>query len=312
MAQETTPPINFSDLDLNLLKVFDVLMQERNLTRAADRLGKSVAATSHALRRLREDLHDELFETPGRGMVPTRRALEIAPCIRECLGSLRVGLSAEPLFDPKTARRLFTIDIPIGADLMITPALMAYAEEHAPGVTLQVLSDRAQVLRSELRYGETEAAIDHEQLTDEGLRSELLYDDPFVLMSRVNHPGVRRGERITAETYSRLKHVGLSWTRTKGDGPMNDRLLRRGIERDIRIRVPTLGSLPAVIESTDLVCALSARVARHFAKRWKIDLHELDLTIDPVQIWLVWHERFDKDPGHAWLRSAIKQACQSI
>lgn len=304
--------VNFANLDLNLLKIFDVLMQERNLTRAAERLNKSTGATSNALKRLREELHDELFETPGRGMVPTRRALEIAPYISASLGQLRVGLASEPDFDPLTARRTFTIDIPVGADFLIAPLLIAYAAKHAPNVAFNILSDRATVLRSELRYGETEIAIDYEIVDSDGLKHKMLYSDPFVLLSRTNHPRIPKGKGVSAELYGSLHHIGLSWTRSKGDSPVVTRLTKLGIERRYGIMVPTLGSIPAIIESSELVASMSERVGRNFARRWSIDVHPYAFPMSPVPIYLVWHERFDDDPGHAWLRMALQAACDSF
>lgn len=309
---QTQAKFDFNNLDLNLLRVFDVIMQERNLTRAADRLGKSVAGTSHALRRLRDELKDELFETPGRGMVPTRRALEIAPCIRECLGGLRYGLTSEPKFDPATAVRTFTIDLPVGADFVIAPPLMAHATRHAPGISFQIMSDRAQVLRSELRYGETELAIDYEPVDTEGLHAELLYSDNFFLMSRHDHPMIEPGRAIDIPLYNSLPQVQLTWTRTKGDSPLVHRLAKIGAERRVVMQVPTLGAVPAVIEVSDVVAAMSERVARNFARRWKIDLHALAVGLPPIPIYMVWHERFDTDPGHIWLRKAVKAACAAI
>jgi LysR family transcriptional activator for leuABCD operon len=304
--------INFAEFDLNLLKVFDVIMQERNLTRAAERLGKSPAGTSHALRRLREELGDELFETPGRGMVPTRRALEIAPCISKCLGQLRVGLNSEPGFDPRTARRLFTIDMPVGTDLFLAGPLQAYAEKHAPGITFQILSDRAAVLQAELRYGETEIAIDHEPLDDDEMRSEVLYQDPFVLVSRRNHPKLPAGTTVDRALFQSLQHIGLSWTRSKDDGTIAHRLLRIGLDRDLRMKVPTVGAAVATIAQSDLVCSASRRVANYFARHWPVDLHRLEIDLPPVPIHMVWHSRYDGDPGHAWLRQAVRAAADAI
>lgn len=306
------PNIDFANLDLNLLKVFDILMQERNLTRAAERLNKSTGATSNALKRLREELHDELFETPGRGMVPTRRAIEIAPFISAALGQLRSGLSSEPVFDPPTARRSYTIDIPVGADFLIAPALVAYAAKHAPHLTFNILSDRATVLRNELRYGETELAIDHEVVESDGLQHKMLYSDPFVLLARKNHPRLTKGKGVSQELYSDLRHVGLSWTRTKGDSPVVTRLTKMGIERRYGIMVPTLGSIPAIIENSDLVASMSERVGRNFARRWNIEIYPFSFQMVPIPIYLVWHERFTEDPGHIWLREAMQIACDSI
>lgn len=309
---DAPPTIDFASLDLNLLRVFDVIMQERNLTRAADRLGKSVAGTSHALRRLREELKDDLFESPGRGMAPTRRALEIAPCIRECLAGLRAGLTAEARFDPMIARQVFTLDFPVGSDLILAGPLMAHAEAHAPGVKFQILSDRASVLHHELRYGETHIAIDHEPLDDDEMRSELLYQDEFFLMSRKGHPKITPGTTVTSALFLSLGHVGLSWTRSKGDGPVAQRLFQQGFDRDLKIKVPTIGGLGAVISQSDLVCSASSRMARHFARLWPLDVHPLNIGLPPIPIYMVWHSRHDTDPAHVWLREALRSSASAI
>jgi DNA-binding transcriptional LysR family regulator len=192
--------------------------------------------------------------------------------------------------------------------MILAGPLMASAEKHAPNVTFQILSDRAQVVQSELRYGETDIAIDHEPLHDDGMHSELLYEDPFYLLSRRNHPGITPGSTVTHETFLDLSHIGLSWTRTKGDSPITQRLARSGFERDLRMKVPTIGAVGAVISQTNLVCAASLRVAQHFARLWPLAIHPLDINLPPVPIHMIWHSRFDSDPGHAWLRAALREA----
>ncbi|MEZ5850833.1 MAG: LysR family transcriptional regulator [Hyphomicrobiaceae bacterium] len=305
--------IDFANFDLNLLKIFDVIMQERNLTQAADRLGKSVAGVSHALRRLREELGDELFESPGRGMVPTRRALEIAPAIREALVTIRHGLTTETVFDPKSAQRRFVIDLPIGAEMILAPYLMAYIEQNAPNVSLQIFNNRANVVRSELRYGETELAIDYEAVEGDGMRQELLYNDRWVLLSRKGHSKLPPPDgEISLDLYQTLRHIGSSWTRNKTEGPLSTRLESRQIERDIGYHVPSMASIPSVVESTELVCALSERVARYFTRRWELQSHPLAFEMNPIPIYLAWHQRHDTDPGITWLREAMKISCENI
>lgn len=299
-------------LDLNLLKIFEALMHERNLGRAAARLGKSATATSQALGRLRSFVGDPLFETSGRGMVPTQRALEMAPVVRTVLDQLNRSLRRESGFEPKTARRSFTIDIPVGGDFIIAPALLGYAARHAPDVTFVVVSDRSESLRQELRYGETALAVDYGPINGDGMRHELLYEDPFYVMSRRNHPVLSRGQDVTIEQLRRVDHVGLAWSRLRGDSPMQSRLTEVGLDRRFRILVPTLGAIPAVVEATDLVATMSERVVRHCSRRWALDMHPLGFRVQPLALYLVWHERFDGDPGHAWLRQAVREAASAF
>jgi LysR family transcriptional activator for leuABCD operon len=302
---------SFSSLDLNLLRVFDAIMREGNLTRAGQRLSRTTAAVSHSLARLREITGDPLFLPTGRGMTPTPRAIEMSDHVRNGLDRLSAALHAKPSFDPATAQRTFTIDIPAGGDFVIAPLLMAYVAEHAPGIGFRMSSERAFVLRNELRYGDTEIAMDYEQADREGLHYDLLYKDQFVVMARRGHPAIGR-EGLTKELFFSLGHVGFSWTRTRGDSPLTQRLARMGMKRRFRLLVPTLGAIPPIVESTDLLTLVSRRVANHCARRWQIDVHEVPFDLEPIPIWFVWHERYNNDPGHAWLRAALKTVCERI
>ena len=295
-------------IDLNLLPVFDAIMAEASLTAAAGRLGMTPSAVSHALSRLRDLTGDELFESNGRGVKPTRHALDIARQIRSGVALLQAALVKTEVFDPASAERTFTIDIAAGGEAVVVPELAAAVRRIAPGVRLFIANDRAALLHGELRFGETELALDYEDQHGDGLASELLYEDEFVVLARQEHPLLQRGA-MSLELYESLEHIGLSWTRAQGNSPLTLRLADLGIERNILTLVTTLGSIPEIVERTDLVASLSRRVARKFAKRWPLAVHELPFEMAPIGIFQVWHERHDRDAGHLWLRQAVKAAC---
>ncbi len=303
--------VDFADLDLNLLKVFVAILKEGSLTRAGETLDKSVAAVSQALTRLRHALDDPLFETEGRRMRPTPRALEIAPIVREGLDTLKRGLGHRT-FVPTSSSRTFTIDLPVGSDCIFMPRLIANSARTAPGIRFQVQSDRAATLRNELRYGETEIALDFHEVDGEGMRVDLLYNDPFFLVSRKDHPSLSSGKPLTRELFSSLDHVGLGWARARGESPLHSRLARGSIERHCQLIVPTLGAIPPILELSNLVALMSERVAGYCVKRWNLQMHPLPFDMDPIPMYLVWHQRFDHDAGHAWLRGALKEACSTF
>lgn len=311
-SSRTAKDVNFDALDLNLLKVFDELMRARILTVAAKRIGKSTAATSRSLAKLRSDLGDELFVSQGHGMVPTSRAIEIAPLIRSTLARLKSGLVTPATFNPETSNRIFNVDIPVGGDFLIAPSLFSMVAREAPGIRFRISSDRAVMLRHELHYGETEAAIDYERVQGEGLRQDIIYEDRFFMMARRGHPAFKDPSIRSAEWFATLPHLGLTWTRTRDASPMQSRLARAGVERTFQHLVPSLGALPQIIEVTDLVATLSERAAQYCAKRWAIDVYPLPFETDPIPIYLVWHERFTDDPAHTWLREMVKAACLNI
>jgi DNA-binding transcriptional LysR family regulator len=311
MSDRTQRGLNFDKLDLNLLRVFDLIMREGNLTRAGKRLGRKPPAMSQLLGRLRREIGDPLFESSGRTMIPTRRANEIAPHIRAALEEVRVALTRPRSFDPASAERLFVVDIPAGGDFVIAPLLLEYAQKHAPGVSFRFANDRAAILRHELRSGETDLAIDYEQVDDGDLRHKLLYNDPFVVIARRGHPELH-GQQCTPEMFARLQHVAVGWTRSRGESPVDARLAKIGIKRQCRAYVPTIGALPGIVTRTDLVAMLSVRVARSLQKQWPIELCPAPVDITPVPLHLVWHMRFDTDPAHTWLRGALEEIVERI
>lgn len=303
--------MHIRQIDLNLLPVFDAIMAEGSLTAAANRLGMTPSAVSHALARLRTLTSDELFESNGRGVRPTRHALDISRQVRSGVALLQSALLSSRSFDPATADRTFVIDIAAGGEAVVVPELLVEMRRVAPAVRLRIASDRAAVLHGELRFGETELALDYEREQGEGLESELLYQDEFVVLARNDHPVLaRRG--MSRELYKSLGHVGLSWTRTQGNSPLSVRLAELGIERNIFALVTTLGAIPEIVARTDLITSLSRRVAKRFAMRWSLEVHELPFRMAPVGIYQVWHQRHSEDAGHKWLREAMKHACAGI
>lgn len=304
--------IDFARIDLNLLRLFDAVMQDRSLTRAAARTQKSVPMLSRAMRRLSDQVGSPLFIKHDRGMVPTQLANELAPLVRSVLDQLKSGLTAERSFVPATSSRIFVIDIPVGGDFVIAPALHELAAREAPGVSFQFLAEHSNVLREQLRSGETHAAIDYNVPTGEGMRHELVYADPFVVVARKGHPIFSRTSKLTMQAYMDLEHVGLAWTRTRGDGPVVERVNRAGVTRNFKLTLSTLATMGPVIARSDLVATLSERVARRFSALFEVEYSPLPFKLDPIPIRVVWHQRFDHDPGHAWLRDALRRACNDM
>ncbi len=305
-------PRDLAGIDLNALKVFDVVMEDRNLTRAATRLGMTVPKVSRTIDKFEEQLGAELFVTHGRGVTPTKEATEIYHVVRQALDQLMAGLTKEKTFDPATASRIFTIDIPVGGDCVIAPSLLEYAQKEAPGVRFHILSERAAMLNEQLRSGETELSIDYEVGANNELSHELLYQDPFYLIARKGHPVLGSKKALTVETFQTLQHAGLTWTRKRGDSPIATRLNRARVNRNFQFLASTLGAMPWVVASSDYVATVSERVARRFARHFPIELHPLPFDIAPIPIYSVWHSRLDDDPAHQWLRKAIRTACERI
>lgn len=297
-------------LDLNLLAVFDAIMVERSLTKAGERLGITQSAVSHALARLRELTGDKLFERTGRGVRPSARALEMAEGVRIALDMLRSTLRASPAgFCNKSATRVFLLDIPAGIDAVIVPELALRTAESA-NLSFRISASRARNISSELRYGETWLALDYEPMDGDSYRCELLFEDPYVVISRRHHPGLKNG--LTLDLFRKLDHVCLGWARQQGPTPLSQRLDNAGIRRQIKFSVPSATTLPSVIEGHDYIACMSLRFARYYQRKFAIDIHHMPTEIPPIPVYMVWHEGFDRDESHIWLRGVLKDVCNSL
>lgn len=295
--------------DLSLLEVFDMIMTEGSLTRAGEQLGMTQSAVSHCLRRLRAITGDGLFERSRNGVAPTERARRMAPEIKLAMDQLRSALNRRARFDPITDQRTFVLDLPVGFDAVVLPPLLDLAKSMS-GLRFRILNGRATDFQAELRLGETWLAMDYVKVPGPGYRSEQVFDGDFLVFGRRNHPALQAP--VTAKTYAGLKHIALSWSRSSGLSPLDQRLSTRGLRRDTIIYVPLLSTIPAVIRDNDLVATAPAPIARAVASWFGLATQPLAFELDRLPIYMVWHEGFLNDAGHIWLRQTIKSICRSI
>lgn len=290
-------------LDLNLLAIFDAIMSEGSLTKAGQRLGMTQSAVSHALARLRDLTGDPLFDRTGRGMRPTPAAVAMQANVATALDLLRKSVRTPGnAFCPSSDSRVFKIDIPAGVDTIVAPALLRHSE-NPDRLRFFISNGRARALVSELRYGQSLLALDYEPPEDVGLRSEVVFDEPLVLVTRRAHSRVSNG--IDADGLLALTFVGLSFGPHEVS-PLSERMAAIGLPRQLGISVPSLATVPALVECTDMVALLPRRFAQHYAQWHALDVHELALELPAMPIYMVWHESFEPDQAHAWLREQVR------
>jgi DNA-binding transcriptional LysR family regulator len=297
-------------IDLNLLAVFDAIMLEGSLRGAAVRLKMNQPAVSQALTRLRKAVGDKLFERAGRGVVPTARAQEMARSIRPAMDLMRSALTGANVFEPQIENRTFLLDVPAGIDALTAP-LLAQRLHEAPGLNFNIASARASRIANELRFGETHIALDYEPLATEGYRSELLFKDHFVVIGRDNHPGLVSGLSILA--YQKLGHVAVSWGSGPRSSPLVQKLTAATISRNVRMTVPNLPSMLRVVADSDLLGSTWSRVASRSTREVDgLKIYPMPFEMPPVPIYMVWHESFDNDAGHSWLRDVLRDIYRGL
>jgi LysR family transcriptional regulator, nod-box dependent transcriptional activator len=294
--------------DLNLLIALDALLREKNVTRAAERVFVSQPAMSAALHKLREYFNDPLLVRVGREMDLTPRALSLVEPVREALLRIQVMLGTQPTFDPRTARRDFTVIMSEEAVPGVLPALLRTLSNEAPELDLHIEMISPSAL-SRLEYGEADLALCLENLQmfdlrayPESIRSTPLRAVNWVCAVSADHPTVK--DSLTLEEYVGLQHM---FGRPGGYTGTADTLVRHLLGIDIRIHMtlPSLLQLPLALPGSTLAATLPERVAQLFTPALPIKILPLPFEVPRTQEVLLWHKRHEPDPAHSWLRELI-------
>ncbi|WP_397378129.1 LysR family transcriptional regulator [Pseudomonas sp.] len=292
---------NLRQLDLNLLLVFDALMQEGNLTRAAERLHLSQSTVSNALARLRQQLGEELFLRTARGMTPTARAQALYVPVRQALGLLQSGLGPTGAFNPQTPHT-FSLSLNDYAQAALLPRLQAQTAHIAAQVELQVQVDDADSLVQRLTSGTLDLAIDYLHFDCAELHYAPLREEPLVAIGRAGHPAFVGG--LTLEGYQQARHISVTPRAGRGS-PLEIVLGSAKVRRHTALHLPNYLPIPAIVAQTDLLGTVPARLAAALAPLHALQSAPLPFDMPPVQVSLIWHRQQQHDPAHAWLRQQL-------
>lgn len=307
---------NFHTLDLNLLRVFDEVMAERNLTRAAHNLAMTQPAVSNALRRLREALGDELVRRAGYGVEPTATAVALWPTVREALAQLQHALAPGP-FVPASAHDAFVIAMADATAAMIVPGLVDILERDAPGVTLRVLPLTTRDPRELLESGAAHLAIGHfpgviAEMTAVHLHErsprfahQRLYDGEYVVVMRRGHPLAQ--EPLDLERYCAARHLLVSFS-GRPYGFVDEALSARSLQRRVVLTVNQFFTAGRVVANTDLLTVLPRHFVGATGMASALALRELPLPVSAVHVDALWHCSAARRSAHHWLCTAVTRA----
>ena len=296
-------PSPLATFDLNLLLVFEAVLETRSVTQAAEKLGLSQSALSHALGRLRWQLKDQLFVRTPEGMSPTPRAALLAEPVRRTLADLQRALVAD-VFVPETAERTFSVAISNYAAVVLAGPIHGACQIQAPKVRLKFRPSGTLGVVGLLDSGVLDMAILVSAPKEARFNSRLIREDSFVATVRRGHPAAAAA--LTAQAFAATPHLVIS---SSGDNIdfVAEGLAARGLTGEIAAEAPFL-SAGAVLLQSDMLAVMGRGVAEAFRRAYPIEILELPIASPPVRVWLVWHSRFDDDQGHRWLRDLILSA----
>jgi len=292
-------------LDLNLLPVFDALIRVRNVSRAADELGMSQSAVSHALKRLRLFFGDQLFLKTGSGMQPTPRALALQAPVLAVMGTVRGDLLVREGFDAASSRRMFSLCLTDMGELIFLPRLIERLRRQAPGCTLRTLHIPMQQIEHALESGAADLALGSLHSMPEGLFQQQLFTRSFVTIVNRRNRAIR--DALSREQYLALEHIVVSLSGRIEDAydGIVDQLAG---PRRVYLTTPHFLTVPMIIEQNpDLIATVPRELATRFAGYNSIRTVETPVDVPPFAIRQHWHPRFQHDAANVWLRRLVKE-----
>lgn len=289
--------MHIRDFDLNLLHVFQAVHTLGNVSRAADALGLSQPAVSHALARLRLALHDPLFVRAAGGVAPTAKAERFARQIEATLKSLELAIHEADSFDPARSQRRFVVHMSdIGAEEFLPP-LMATVRREAPGVHVEARQLPHDAIAEALEAGRIDFAFGYLPAL-RGTQRQHLLDERYVVLLRHDHP-------LADSLPDRAALQALDFVLVASHVEPAKALRLLGLEPRIRLTLPHFLVAPSILESSDLAVVMPRRPALRFAARHALQVVEPDLGLPPFSVSIHWTWRAASDPGHQWLRNVV-------
>ena len=301
--------------DFNLLKALDALLKERNVTRAADRLAHSQPAMSGALKRLRDELKDQLLVRVGREMQLTPLAQALAISVPELINSIQCVLDTKLGFDPSTAKRGFNVAMSDYASTVLWPAVLRRFNEEAPYITCHVQKVDETTFNG-IMGGDIDLFIGlpawediHEGRAGVDLSSKLLFSDDFVCMVSNDHPYVY-GE-LTLQQYREFPH-GIVRFSPQSELLVEGALRSAGFDYQIGLTAPNFVSLILMLPHTRLIATVPRALATMLATTLPLTVYECPITLPRLDEVLVWHSRTALDPAHEYVRRVVQESAITL
>lgn len=311
--------MNLQQVDLNLLVHLDVLLREKNVTRAAEQLGVTQPAMSNILRRLRSLFGDPLLVRSSEGMTPTEHAMELQPRIREILEDISQILEPRSEFRPYSTSRIFRIMTSDYAEATLVPRLVKALRSEAPNVVLDFLTP-SDVSYRDMEQGKVDLAINRFNEIPQSFHQVLIWKDTFSCLLSAESP---YADRFNLKNYLKAQHIWVSKTgmgvgfgvnpeKSGGLGSIDQALERLGQKRQISVFTRHYQMPALLVANKDLIATLPTRVAKLQADNDKILIKEPPFFIPEFELTMAWSPLLQHHPAHRWLRQLIQHIARQM
>lgn len=297
--------MNLNRLDLNLLVALDVLLTERSITHAADRLNLSPSATSGALARLRTYFNDELLTQIGRRMVPTPLGESLQASVRDCLLHVQATVEIRPEFDPQASKRNFTLMMSDYVSTVLMPAALQRMQVKAPGITIELIGNENEPWEA-LARGEIDCLVLPKNFIRDGHPSEVLFEDDYVCVCWRGNTLV--GDEISMEQALSLGHV-VARIGTMRPPTIDAWFFERfGHARRVEVIATNFNSVPHLLVGTNRISIMHRRLANAYSEALPLKILPSPVVMPRLVEMISWHKYRDRDPGRMWLCELLKSS----
>jgi DNA-binding transcriptional LysR family regulator len=294
--------MHIEELDLTQIRLVAELSRSRSVSRAAQRIGVSQSAASHALAKLRKKLGDPLFTRTQDGFQPTPFGARLGSASCEALDTLLAGLASNEQFDARTTTRVFTFFMNDIGQTVFLPPLLKFLKQKAPGASARVLPVPLDNPGAALSSGAVDLAAGFFDNLTTGFLQTLVFHERYVCIVRACNPKFRSG--MTLEAFKNAEHAIADAT-GMAHAVIDRFLARHRVKRNVALRVPGLHVLPMIVANSDLVAVVPRRLADAFAARVRIKVLPPPIALPPFDICIHWHERYHNDPAIRWMRRSF-------
>lgn len=306
--------MNIANIDLNLLVAFDVLLRERNVTRAASQLNITQPAMSNSLKRLRTLLNDPVLVRTSDGMVATERADQLAPTVRKILRELKEALQSIEKFDPFESKRVFRIMASDYAASIILPKLLKKLNELAPQVTIDIMTP-SDVTFHDVEDGKIDMAINRFDNLPQSFHQKVLWKDNFSCLTNNTNPIL---ENFSLESYLATKHVWVSKTGfgvglgmdpkdVQKLGWVDEALARLDVRRDIKVFTRNYHFAMQIAHDDEIIATLPTKAAMLYVNDPNFAIMKTPFEIPDIELKMIWSPLLHHEASHIWFRQLVTE-----
>ncbi|WP_162938210.1 LysR family transcriptional regulator [Kiloniella sp. EL199] len=291
------------------MKIFNAIYSERSISRAADHLGMSQSAVSHALQRLRHALDDPLFIRSKNGVDPTARSHEIAEPVFQALIQINDVIAQPSSFDPQTSDRVFHFGLPDHAVARYAPLILEKFTKEAPNLSINLYPHPIHQLIEMMETNQLDMAAAVCHSPPARFRTLKLFKSHHVVIAAKDHPFIRG--KLSLVDYKKARHLVYS-----SDGNrhsyLDDILLPLGVERSIAATIASHMASPIIVSNSNLIATTTMELVQPFLERYELQVFEPPFSVHDVDIKLIWHQRYDRDPAHQWMRQLTQDITRDV